>query len=148
VDARVYCSEETGHGREERRTYLQMPVPEDLQGANLWKGLKTIGMAMSECVRNGKETVEIRYFMSSLGVSVKRFADSVRSHWSIENPQPEDQRSDNLCAVGRADYHRRRRPLGVGRVERQELSGPRRHLMLNNDSICVPPRPRLLRRTH
>lgn len=85
VDARVYCSEETGHGREERRTYLQMPVPEDLQGANLWKGLKTIGMAMSECVRNGKETVEIRYFMSSLGVSVKRFADSVRSHWSIEN---------------------------------------------------------------
>lgn len=85
VDARVYCTEETGHGREERRTYLQMPVPEDLPGANLWKGLKSIGMAMSECVRNGKETVEIRYFISSLGVSVKRFADSVRGHWSIEN---------------------------------------------------------------
>lgn len=42
VDARVYCTEETGHGREERRTFLQMPVPEDLPGANLveidWHG--------------------------------------------------------------------------------------------------------------
>jgi hypothetical protein len=73
----------------------------------------------------------------------------LRARWRlIEIPQPEDPRGDNLCAVGGAGYDRRRRPVGVGRLERQKLSGPRRHHMLNNDSISVPPRPRLLRRTH
>ena len=42
-------------------------------------------MVVSECVRDGKETVEVRYYISSLGVGVKRFAHAVRSHWGIEN---------------------------------------------------------------
>ena len=46
------------------------------------------------------------------------FARAVRGHWPVEIPRPEDSRSENLCAVGRAGYHRRRRPVGVGRVER------------------------------
>ena len=62
-----------------------MPVPQSLPGLELWKGLTSIGMVVSECLRNGKETVEIRYYISSLGVSVKRFAHAVRSHWGIEN---------------------------------------------------------------
>src|SRR5450631_2658587 len=62
-----------------------MPVPRSLPGLSLWKGLKSIGMVVSECVRNGKETVEVRYYMSSLSVGVKRFAHAIRSHWGIEN---------------------------------------------------------------
>jgi predicted transposase YbfD/YdcC len=85
VKARRYRTQETGHGREETRSYIQMPVPEELPGRELWKGLKSIGRVESRCVRNGKETVEVRYFISSLRVSVKRFAHAVRSHWSIEN---------------------------------------------------------------
>jgi predicted transposase YbfD/YdcC len=85
VKARRYRTQETGHGREETRSYIQMPVPEELPGLELWKGLKSIGRVESRCVRNGKETVEVRYFISSLRVSVKRFAHAVRSHWSIEN---------------------------------------------------------------
>jgi predicted transposase YbfD/YdcC len=85
VNARRHQTRETGHGRQETRTYIQMPVPEDLPGRELWKGLKSIGMVVSECVRDGKETVEVRYYISSLGVGVKRFAHAVRSHWSIEN---------------------------------------------------------------
>ncbi|MBV8608563.1 MAG: ISAs1 family transposase, partial [Singulisphaera sp.] len=76
---------ETGHGREETRRYIQMPVPEELPGLELWKGLQSIGRVESRCVRNRKETVEVRYFISSLRVSVKRFAHAVRSHWSSEN---------------------------------------------------------------
>ena len=85
VTARRHETEETGHGREETRSYIQMPVPQSLPGLDLWKGLKSIGMVVSECVRDGKETVEIRYYISSLAVSVKRFAHAVRSHWGIEN---------------------------------------------------------------
>jgi predicted transposase YbfD/YdcC len=83
--ARRHVTRETGHGRVETRTYIQMPAPEDLAGRELWTGLKSIGMVLSECVRNGRETVELRYYISSLGVGVKRFAHAVRSHWSIEN---------------------------------------------------------------
>ncbi|MGZ3362958.1 MAG: ISAs1 family transposase [Xanthobacteraceae bacterium] len=85
VKARRHQTKETGHGREETRSYIQMPVPEDLPGRELWKGLKSIGVVVSECVRDGEETAEVRYFISSLGVGVKRFAHAVRSHWGIEN---------------------------------------------------------------
>jgi predicted transposase YbfD/YdcC len=85
VEARRYQTRETGHGRDETRRYLQMPVPPSLPGLELWRGLKSIGRVESQCVRDGKETVEVRYYISSLGVGVKRFAHAVRSHWSIEN---------------------------------------------------------------
>jgi predicted transposase YbfD/YdcC len=85
VKARRHQTKETGHGREETRSYIQMPVPQDLPGIELWKGLKSIGVVESQCVRHGKETVEVRSYISSLGVSVKRFAHAVRSHWGIEN---------------------------------------------------------------
>lgn len=85
VNARRHQTQETGHGREETRSYIQLPAPEDLPGLELWKGLKSIGVVVSEGVRDGKETAEVRYYISSLGVGVKRFAHAVRSHWGIEN---------------------------------------------------------------
>jgi predicted transposase YbfD/YdcC len=83
--ARQHVTEETGHGRQETRSYIQMPVPEGLPGLKQWKGLKSIGLVLSECVRGGKEAVELRYYISSLEVDVKRFAHAIRSHWGIEN---------------------------------------------------------------
>lgn len=73
------------HGREEVRAYLQVPAPESLPGFALWKGLKSIGVVTSQCVRDGKEAIEVRYYISSLAVDVVRFARAVRGHWSIEN---------------------------------------------------------------
>ena len=85
VDVRQYTTTETGHGREETRTYIHMPVPKHLPGIGLWAGLRTIGVVISTCLRNGKESVETRYYLSSLAVGVKRFARAVRGHWGIEN---------------------------------------------------------------
>jgi predicted transposase YbfD/YdcC len=85
VDVRRHTTEEKGHGREEIRNYFQMPAPVDLPGLELWKGLTTIGMVVATCVRGDKETTEIRYYISSLEMGVKRFAHAVRSHWGIEN---------------------------------------------------------------
>jgi predicted transposase YbfD/YdcC len=85
VHARRHQTRGTGHGREETRSYIQMPVPEGLPGRESWAGLKSIGVVVSECVRDGNETVEVRYYISSLELGVKRFAHAVRSHWSIEN---------------------------------------------------------------
>jgi predicted transposase YbfD/YdcC len=83
--ARRHLTEEKAHGREEIRSYVHMPVPEELKTLELWKGLKSIGMATLVCVRHGKETSETRYYISSLEVRVKQFARAIRSHWGIEN---------------------------------------------------------------
>ena len=62
-----------------------MPVPKDLQTLEQWKGLKSIGMATLVCVRNGEETSDTRYYISSLEIGVKQFGRAVRSHWGVEN---------------------------------------------------------------
>lgn len=85
VDASQHVTEEKGHGRKERRHYLQMPAPKSLPGVSLWQGIATIGVATLICLRNGEETVDCRYFISSLKMGVKQFAHAVRSHWAIEN---------------------------------------------------------------
>jgi predicted transposase YbfD/YdcC len=85
VPARRHQEGGQGHGRQECRSYIQMPVPEGLRGAGLWKGMQSIGLATLVCTRNGQETSETRYYISSLPVGVRRFARAVRSHWSIEN---------------------------------------------------------------
>lgn len=85
AQARRHITEEKAHGREEIRSYMQMPVPDTLRQLEMWKGLKSIGIATLVCVRDGKETTETRYFISSLDVSVKLFAHAIRSHWGIEN---------------------------------------------------------------
>jgi predicted transposase YbfD/YdcC len=85
VPARRHQERETGHGRAECRSYVQMPVPEALRGSEQWKGMRSIGLATLVCTRDGQETGETRYYISSLPVGVRRFARAVRSHWSIEN---------------------------------------------------------------
>jgi predicted transposase YbfD/YdcC len=85
IGARRLDTVEKKHGRIERRTYIQMPAPKSLPGFAQWKGLLSIGIAFLWCIRNGQETSEVRYFISSLPVKVKQFAHAVRSHWGIEN---------------------------------------------------------------
>jgi predicted transposase YbfD/YdcC len=83
--AQELVTTETGHGREEARTYLQLPAPAGLPGFGLWEALKTIAVVTSLCVRDGRESVEVRYYISSLALDVKRLARAVRGHWGIEN---------------------------------------------------------------
>jgi predicted transposase YbfD/YdcC len=79
--------DETGHGRRESRTYIQLAAPESLPGFEAWRSLKSIGVVISEVVRDGKPADEVRHFISSLPVErdAKAFAHSVRSHWGVEN---------------------------------------------------------------
>jgi predicted transposase YbfD/YdcC len=83
--AQELVTTEKGHGRVETRTYLQLPAPKELPGFTLWKGLKTIAIVTSLCIRDGKETSEVRYYISSLAMGVKQLARAVRGHWGIEN---------------------------------------------------------------
>jgi predicted transposase YbfD/YdcC len=85
VEVRQHTTTATAHGREETRCYTHLLAPRELPNKAQWKGLKTIGVAITACVRNGKETIERRYYISSLPLGVKCFARAVRGHWGIEN---------------------------------------------------------------
>ena len=78
-------TEETQHGRVEKRTYIQVNVPKDFAGRELWKGLRTLGMVIRTREINGVEMGEVQYYISSLKRNVKTFAKAVRGHWGIEN---------------------------------------------------------------
>jgi predicted transposase YbfD/YdcC len=87
--ARVKVSQhettERGHGRDERRTYIVCDAPADLPDIGRWKNLKRIGIAISETVRDGKTTDDVRYYILSRRMSGRSFGAAVRGHWGIEN---------------------------------------------------------------
>ena len=85
VSTRRHHTTEKKHGREEERWYYICRVPPDLADRDRWENLKAIGMAINHTIRNGKPSVEVRYYILSRYLSGKRFAEAVRSHWAIEN---------------------------------------------------------------
>jgi predicted transposase YbfD/YdcC len=75
-----------GHGRREERTYITTAVPpEMLEQFPDWAGIQSIGQAVNITQRDGKETTEVRFFISSLKSNAGRMAKAVRGHWGIEN---------------------------------------------------------------
>lgn len=85
VAARKHTEKVKGHGRVDEITYYQMPIPADLIGKAKWAGLKTIGVAIRQSESGTKSSVEVRYYIASIPMGVKRFARYVRGHWAIEN---------------------------------------------------------------
>jgi len=78
-------STNSGHGRKEARWHYVCPVPRDLPDRQRWPGLKAIGMVISNTIRDGKECVDIRSYILSKKLAVKKFAAIVKGHWAIEN---------------------------------------------------------------
>lgn len=82
----AYRYQETikGHGRTDTLLYYHLPLA-DAFSKFPWKGFRTVGVAIRRSVQHGKETVDTRYYISSLEVDAKRFSQAVRGHWHIEN---------------------------------------------------------------
>ena len=81
-----FQSIEKDHGRVETRRYWQSTDIEWFQDKPLWKELHSIGMVESiRCIK-GTNSIERRYFLSSLPLDAQHFARAVRAHWGVENP--------------------------------------------------------------
>ena len=72
---------DAGHGREERRRALVVPV-KDMAQQHDFPGLKAIARITSK--RGGDKTIE-RYFLMSRAYSPAEVLRIVRTHWTIEN---------------------------------------------------------------
>jgi predicted transposase YbfD/YdcC len=77
---------ESGHGRTETRDTFVARAPAALRASGVWVGLASIVMVIRHSIDHatGKQTDEVRYFISSLPARVKHLAGVVRTHWSIE----------------------------------------------------------------
>jgi predicted transposase YbfD/YdcC len=85
VNVRRHETYEHAHGRDEMRFYYVCSVPTDFSEKARWHKLRAIGMAINNTVRDGKECIEVRYYILSKFLSSRRFGEAVRNHWAIEN---------------------------------------------------------------
>ena len=86
VSHRRHETHETGHGRIDDRYYYLARLPDDFASKKQWPGIKAIGMAVRVTEKSdGTTSDDVRYFIASRYLSGKRFAQSVRGHWAIEN---------------------------------------------------------------
>jgi len=80
-----YDHKQKAHGRHESRWAYVCAAPKTLPDRDRWPGLKAIGMVITNTTRDGKDCVDVRYYILSRKLSAKKFAKVVASHWSIEN---------------------------------------------------------------
>lgn len=81
----LYATEENGHGRKEKRSYMLITKPEGIRHQHDWEKLTVIGMCYSERTMNGKTSSETRYFIGSRKASARTYGQVLRNHWSVEN---------------------------------------------------------------
>ncbi len=75
---------EKSHSQLEIREYYQWDKINWMQEKSLWKGIKSIGMVRKTIVKDSKETIEKRYYISSLPLNINVLSKAIRQHWSVE----------------------------------------------------------------
>src|SRR4030095_9614281 len=115
-----YEQSEQGHGRVETRcAWIRADLDAELQAA-AWPGLRSIGMVQASRTLAGENSVEPRFYLTSLPPTAPQFAQAVRKHWRIEN-----QLHWTLDVTFREDQSRLRRGHGA------ENFAVLRHIALN-----------------
>ncbi len=76
-----------GHDRIETITCSVIDVLSLLDKRKDWKGIKSIVRITSERIikKTQKESIEQRYYITSLNTDAEKINKAVRSHWNIEN---------------------------------------------------------------
>jgi predicted transposase YbfD/YdcC len=89
IDKQIFQTEETGHGRHEKRTYgsieaRELPTQITESYANLMQVVEV--RRERRITRKEKQaTVETHYYITSLAQGIESLAGKIRDHWKIEN---------------------------------------------------------------
>ena len=76
---------EKARGGIEKREYWQTEDIAWLPQQKNWAGLKSIAMTRNTVTKNGVQTMETRYFISSLPLDAPQIARAIRGHWMVES---------------------------------------------------------------
>jgi predicted transposase YbfD/YdcC len=80
-----HSTTEEGHGRQEKRSYVVVHDVEGIRERHVWPELKAVVMCRSERTVKGETTTEVRYYIGSRKMGVRKYAQVLRGHWRIEN---------------------------------------------------------------
>ena len=91
AEIETHTQVEKGHGRLETRRHVVSTTVDWMAGSRHYPGeprfpdLTTLGMVERTVEKAGEISCERRYYICSAALDVARFADAVRTHWTIEN---------------------------------------------------------------
>ena len=105
IEIAEHHTNETGHGRQDERSYYVCAVPKDLPDASRWQGLEAIGISINNTSRRKGDEIAVRYYILSKVLSGEAFAGAVRDHWGIENSlhwQLDVTFGEDLCRIRKA----------------------------------------------
>lgn len=82
-----YSVFESKHGRKEQRCYQVLNnISELIDSKQKWSNLESaVRVEYLRQLKNGKTSLESRYFITSLSKNAEELADYIRGHWSVEN---------------------------------------------------------------
>ena len=112
----IHTTVESAHGGTEQRDVRVIEIPENSPHRQTWKDLRTLAVVLKRTERDGQESFETRFYLSSLPPDAKLLSRTIRSHWGIENSW-----HGSMDVTFREDAHRLLNRHGV-----QNLSAIRR----------------------
>ena len=81
----VHSTTETAHGGTEQRDVRVIEIPKQSPHRQTWTDLRTLAVVLKRLERDGLESFETRFYLSSLPPDAKLLSRVIRSHWGIEN---------------------------------------------------------------
>lgn len=90
VENTRFETQESGHGRQEARSYLSLSKAQArklhrLDIGNEWPKLNSVTRVVSTRTVNASTTRATRYFISSLPANAEKISHAIRTHWQVEN---------------------------------------------------------------
>jgi predicted transposase YbfD/YdcC len=82
---RQYTSKEQGHGRQEERSCVVIQDVTGIRDRQAWPHLTTVGICRRDLTIQGETSMEVCYFIGSRRMGARSYAQTLRSHWGIEN---------------------------------------------------------------
>lgn len=84
-DVDFYETTERSRDRLERRRHWTLSAANTEINADPWRGINIVAMVESQRTIKSETSVEYRYYIGSIENDAKRFAESARVHWGVEN---------------------------------------------------------------
>ena len=76
----IHTTVESAHGGTEQRDVRVIEIPEDSPHRQTWKDLRTLAVVLKRTERDGQESFETRFYLSSLPPDAKLLSHTIRSH--------------------------------------------------------------------
>lgn len=102
IHVRYEVTQESGHGRQERREAWSVPAQRLDLPAVTWPSLRSVTMIERTRESHEKRTTERNYYLSSLLPNARQLMSAAREHWQVENGLHwvlDVQMGEDACAI-------------------------------------------------